>query len=53
MRGHIPPERIWPYYRAQCIKDDTMAMSIAEYVNQNSNSRVISFQGAFHSGKLL
>lgn len=53
--------KIERYYRAQCIKDDTMAMSIAQFFNQtfppsqssdendaDVDTRVISFSGSFH-----
>ncbi|MCK5149256.1 ChaN family lipoprotein [bacterium] len=36
-------------YMAQCIKDDTMAESIALFLSQNPAMRIISFQGDFHS----
>jgi uncharacterized iron-regulated protein len=43
-------EKIELYYRAQCIKDDTMAMSIAEYVNagQGAPTKIMSVTGSFH-----
>jgi hypothetical protein len=54
MRGHVPPERIFAYYRSQCIKDDTMALSIGQYFQQSpSTHKVISFQGSFHSDEYL
>ena len=30
MAGHVPPAVIWLYYESQCLKDNTMAMSIAD-----------------------
>lgn len=46
-------EKIERYYRAQCIKDDTMAMSIAQFFEEQQkdntiDTRVISYSGSFH-----
>eukprot|EP01080_Neovahlkampfia_damariscottae_P000346 gene346-6760_t len=54
MGPRVPPERIYQIYRAQCIKDDTMAMSIVDEFSTNKNLlNVISFQGCFHSDEYL
>lgn len=53
MKGHAPPAVIERYYRAQCLKDDTMAMSIVEYLTLAPHSRVISYTGAFHSDERM
>lgn len=45
---NIPEERLWNFYRAQCIKDDMMAQSIFEYIEKNPNTKVIHMQGGFH-----
>jgi uncharacterized iron-regulated protein len=41
------------FYRAQCLKDDTMAESIAHYIKQNPAKKVLHVQGAFHSHNRL
>lgn len=53
MEGHVPPAMIEFYYRAQCLKDDTMAKSIAEFLKENPYTSVISYTGAFHSDERL
>lgn len=53
MRGHVPADKIWDYYRSQCLKDDTMAMSIDEFMSKGPNHRMISFHGSFHSDEYL
>ena len=42
----IDPENL---YRAQCIKDDTMAESIFQFIQERPGVKVVSFQGDFHS----
>ena len=37
----MPPEKIWNFYRSQCIKDDVMAQSIFDYLEQNKGTQVI------------
>ncbi len=37
-------------YAAQCIKDDTMAESIADWLKANPKGRVLHINGGFHSG---
>jgi uncharacterized iron-regulated protein len=41
------------YYGAQCIKDETMAESILNYLNQNPGFKVIHYNGDFHSNSYL
>ena len=36
-------------YKAQCLKDDTMAESIAEFLEKHPGIKIISYQGDFHS----
>lgn len=36
-------------YAAQCLKDDTMAESIADFLKTHPASKMISYQGDFHS----
>jgi len=36
-------------YEAQCLKDDTMAESIDSFLDEHSSTRIVSYQGAFHS----
>jgi len=35
-------------YRAQCLKDDTMAESISDFLEKNQEYKVIAFLGSFH-----
>ena len=53
MVGHVPPKLIKQYYRAQCLKDDTMAKSIVDFLKNNPEAKVISYTGAFHSDEHL
>ena len=41
------------YYAAQCLKDDTMAESMAEFLSKNPKIKVIHFNGYFHSNAHL
>ncbi len=41
------------FFQAQCIKDDTMAESIALALSENPEARVIHFNGDFHSRGFL
>jgi uncharacterized iron-regulated protein len=52
MKPHVPEDKIWDYYRSQCLKDDTMAMSIDEFMT-SGEKRLISFMGSFHSDDYL
>ena len=47
MGGHS--ERLDNMFAAQCIKDDTMAESIADWLAANPKGRVLHINGAFHS----
>ena len=40
-------------YMAQCLKDDTMAESILKYKNETPKSKVVHFNGDFHSNSFL
>lgn len=40
-------------YYAQCMKDDTMAESIAQYLERYPRHRIIHFNGDFHSREYL
>lgn len=45
----VAPDKIFNYYQAQCLKDDTMAESIAQYATAHRGIPIIHFQGNFHS----
>ena len=45
----VAPEKMEAFYRAQCLKDDTMAESIVRYHCQNPGWKIIHYQGDFHS----
>lgn len=40
-------------YYAQCIKDDTMAESLVQYLERNPRHRIVHFNGDFHSREFL
>jgi len=42
-------DRILNIYKAQCLKDDTMAESIYHYLNNNPRRKVLHINGDFHS----
>lgn len=42
-------ERLENMYAAQCIKDDTMAESVADWLRANKGGRVMHINGNFHS----
>ncbi len=46
----VDPENL---YAAQCLKDDTMAESIHEFLKTHAGYKVISYQGDFHSAYSL
>lgn len=46
-------ERLERMYAAQCIKDDTMAESVARWLNDNPGARVLHINGSFHSAEGL
>lgn len=45
----VSPDKLENYYRAQCLKDDTMAESIANYRQAHPEYKIIHYQGDFHS----
>lgn len=49
--GKMPgaAEKAAAYYKAQCLKDDTMAESIAQFRQAHAHYKIIHFQGDFHS----
>ena len=49
----MTPERIEAFYKAQCLKDDTMAESIVEFLNEHKDTKVLHVQGAFHGDEHL
>ena len=55
MGGKMPitPERIDNLYKAQCLKDDTMAESIMLYAKQNPKKKIVHLQGSFHGAERL
>ncbi|MCB5266443.1 MAG: ChaN family lipoprotein [Candidatus Cloacimonetes bacterium] len=54
MTGHpMKAESLERMYQAQCMKDDTMAESIALALKKNPKARVLHFNGDFHSHKFL
>lgn len=54
MGGHeFSDKDLENYYRAQCIKDDTMAESIADFIKRSPGTKVIHYNGDFHSRNRL
>lgn len=49
----ITGEMLDRYYGAQCLKDDTMAESIARYLDAHPDTKVIHYQGSFHGNHHL
>jgi uncharacterized iron-regulated protein len=47
--GSMPEDKMTMFYRAQCIKDDTMAESIAEIREADPEAQVLHINGSFHS----
>ena len=45
----MPKEKMQQMYRAQCLKDDTMAHTIADYLKAHPESVVYQVNGGFHS----
>jgi len=43
--ARFSPENL---YKAQCLKDDTMAESISDFLKEHPGYKVIAFQGKFH-----
>jgi uncharacterized iron-regulated protein len=50
---HFSENNLENYYKAQCMKDDTMAESIVTALENHKNARVIHFNGVFHSQEFL
>ena len=42
----MPPETVQKFYEAQCVRDDTMAESVARLINENRT--VLHLSGGFH-----
>ncbi len=54
MSAHpLKAENLEKMYQAQCIKDDTMAESIAFALKENPAAQVLHFNGDFHSRNFL
>lgn len=49
----MTPERIELFYKAQCLKDDTMAESINLFAIHHKNTKVLHVQGSFHGDEHL
>jgi len=45
----ITPDKLVAFFQAQCLKDDTMAESIARYHTSHPQVLLIHYQGDFHS----
>lgn len=45
----MPPQRLAAVYAAQCLKDDKMAESIAEFSDAHEKMQVLHINGCFHS----
>lgn len=54
-QGHMmmTPERIEAFYKAQCLKDDTMAESIVEFLKEHKDTKLLHVQGSFHGDEHL
>lgn len=46
--GGMDAEKIYGFYKSQCMKDDTMAESIARHREAFPSRQVISYTGSFH-----
>lgn len=49
----VPPERIHNMFMAQCLKDDTMAESISDYMAAHPGVVIYHVQGEFHGESRL
>ncbi len=49
----MTPERIEKFYKAQCLKDDTMAESLVDYSKAHPDDKILHMQGEFHGGDHL
>jgi uncharacterized iron-regulated protein len=47
--GHAMAAGMDNLYAAQCLKDDTMAESMADYLVAHPNARIVHYVGEFHS----
>ena len=45
----MPPARLAAVYAAQCLKDDKMAESIAEFSDAHKDMQILHINGCFHS----
>lgn len=45
----VGDDKLENYYKAQCLKDDTMAESIADFHQRQPDYKIIHYQGDFHS----
>lgn len=54
-QGHMmmTPEKIEAFYKAQCLKDDTMSESIVEFLKEHKDTKVLHVQGSFHGDEHL
>lgn len=50
---HVMADRIPAMYKAQSLKDDTMAESIAQYKDKHPSAVIFHVQGEFHGGQRL
>ncbi len=48
-RMPVTPDKLDNYYKAQCLKDDTMAESIVSFLQLHPDYKLIHYQGDFHS----
>ncbi|QDR78992.1 ChaN family lipoprotein [Sporomusa termitida] len=48
-RMPVAPDKLDNYYKAQCLKDDTMAESIVNFLQLHPDFKIIHYQGDFHS----
>ncbi|OQY37875.1 MAG: hypothetical protein B6226_04505 [Candidatus Cloacimonetes bacterium 4572_65] len=46
-------DMVMKIYKAQCLKDDTMAESIYDYMKENKKAKVLHINGDFHSSNHL
>lgn len=52
-RMPVAPDKLEKYYKAQCLKDDTMAESIVNFLQLHPDFKIIHYQGDFHSRERL
>lgn len=46
---NVPPAMVQPMFMAQCLKDDAMAESIADYISAHADAVIYHVVGNFHS----